>query len=78
VLLTEARSQAGNPPERFADAFRSVCSEVVALPHAGEIAPGPGLGPASDAQLKISYPKWLRHVETCSNRWLKIMRPMGF
>lgn len=39
-------AEAGNPPERFVEAFR-ICSEVVALPHAGEIAPGPGLGPAS-------------------------------
>lgn len=38
----------GNPPEPFAKAFARACvGGVKALPHAGELAPFPGKGPAS-------------------------------
>ena len=40
----------GNPPEPFAGAFEIACggtSPVLPMPHAGEIAPVPGGGPAS-------------------------------
>lgn len=40
--------ETGNPPEPFAKAFECACvGGVVALPHAGELAPHPGKGPAS-------------------------------
>lgn len=40
--------ETGNPPEAFAKAFKCACvAGVVALPHAGELAPFPGKGPAS-------------------------------
>eukprot|EP00929_Paragymnodinium_shiwhaense_P106889 TRINITY_DN7272_c0_g2_i2.p1 TRINITY_DN7272_c0_g2~~TRINITY_DN7272_c0_g2_i2.p1 ORF type:complete len:687 (+),score=189.55 TRINITY_DN7272_c0_g2_i2:275-2062(+) len=42
-------AEAGNPPEPFAKAIEIACKEtgLACLPHAGEIAPSPGAGPAS-------------------------------
>lgn len=41
-------AESGNPPEPFAEAFKIACvGGVVAIPHAGEIPPSPGTGPAS-------------------------------
>jgi len=41
-------AEAGNPPEPFVDAFKIACvGGLVAVPHAGEIPPSPGQGPAS-------------------------------
>jgi len=42
-------AEVGHPPEPFEQAFRAACDDglVAALPHAGEIAPAPGQGPAS-------------------------------
>eukprot|EP00435_Cladocopium_sp_Y103_P015821 s4065_g3.t2 len=68
-----SRLRAGNPPERFAEAFRIACSEVVALPHAGEIAPGPGLGPASDAQLNIASLRQSLDICPSSNELLGVV-----
>lgn len=43
-------NEQGFPPEPFAEAFRIARQAgLAALPHAGEIAPGPGAGPASVA-----------------------------
>mmetsp|Transcript_108246 Transcript_108246/g.191726 ORF Transcript_108246/g.191726 Transcript_108246/m.191726 type:complete len:371 (+) Transcript_108246:34-1146(+) len=40
--------ETGNPPEPFAKAFEIACiGGVAAMPHAGELAPFPGKGPAS-------------------------------
>lgn len=40
--------EGGFPPEPFAEAFKIACvGGVVAMPHAGEIAPSPGKGPDS-------------------------------
>lgn len=42
-------AEPGNPPEPFAQAFAIACAGGVlaAVPHAGELAPSPGGGPAS-------------------------------
>jgi len=41
-------AEADHPPEPFEELFRVACvGGVVPLPHAGEIAPAPGQGPAS-------------------------------
>eukprot|EP00931_Biecheleriopsis_adriatica_P012390 TRINITY_DN113528_c0_g1_i1.p1 TRINITY_DN113528_c0_g1~~TRINITY_DN113528_c0_g1_i1.p1 ORF type:complete len:384 (-),score=74.85 TRINITY_DN113528_c0_g1_i1:144-1184(-) len=41
-------AEVGNPPAPFAAAFKIACQGgVVALPHAGELAPEPGGGPSS-------------------------------
>eukprot|EP00933_Yihiella_yeosuensis_P041147 TRINITY_DN35579_c0_g1_i1.p1 TRINITY_DN35579_c0_g1~~TRINITY_DN35579_c0_g1_i1.p1 ORF type:complete len:361 (-),score=84.81 TRINITY_DN35579_c0_g1_i1:315-1397(-) len=41
-------AEPGNPPEPFAEAIRIACvGGVVPIPHAGELPPSPGAGPAS-------------------------------